>query len=300
MNVGVERETSTRSAGTAGPARIDEWVIEPRVPSFRSRVRELWRYRDVSRYAAVRALEKMYSRTVLGRLWLFIRPLFEVVVGTVIFGNIIGVKSENVPYFLFFLIGMTIWNLFSSSLMWITRSLEMNHSLLRNCSFPRILLPLGNAAPAWTNFAICVVVILVTALYYYVSDGQTYIVAGLGTLAAIGAVGLAAALALAVGLWTSVLGANARDVRFALGYMTQFWFYLTPVIYPVAVIPEHWRWLVHVNPMAPLVETFKWGMLGVGHLHWGSLLASSAIIVVVLLTGCWFFNRSDPAVFDRI
>jgi lipopolysaccharide transport system permease protein len=300
LNVGFERDTGVTAVPAVRPAGADEWVIEPRVPSFRSRIREAWNYREVTRYAAIRALEKMYSRTVLGRLWLFIRPLFEVVVGTVIFGSIIGVQSDNVPYFLFFLVGMTIWNLFSSSLMWITRSLEMNHSLLKNCYFPRIMLPLGIAAPAWTNFGICVVVILFTGLYYYAAEGQMYLVAGLRTLAAIAAVALTAALALAVGLWTSVLGANARDVRFALGYGTQFWFYLTPVIYPVAVIPERWRWLVHVNPMAPLVETFKWGMLGVGQFQWTSLLASSLTILVVLVAGCWFFNRSDPAVFDRI
>lgn len=288
------------SAVTVRPSTVDEWVIEPRVPSFRSRIRGFWNYRDVIRYAATRALEKMYSRTVLGRLWLFIRPLFEVVVGTVIFGNIIGVKSENVPYFLFFLVGMTIWNLFSSSLMWITRSLEMHHSLLKHCYFPRIMLPLGNAAPAWTYFGICVVVILLTGLYYYVIEGQMYLVAGVQILGALGAVALTAALALAVGLWTSVLGANARDVRFALGYGTQLWFYLTPVIYPVAVIPEGWRWLVHVNPMAPLVETFKWGMLGIGQFHWMSLMVSSLTIVVIFVAGCWFFNRSDPAAFDRI
>ena len=282
------------------PAVADEWVITPRVPSFRSRIREVGRYRDVIRYTALRALEKMYSRTVLGRLWLFIRPLFEVVVGTVIFGNIIGVKSENVPYFLFFLIGMTIWNLFGGSLMWITRSLEMNHNVLKNSYFPRVILPLGNAAPAWTTFGICVIVIVLTALYYYATEQQMYLGVGVRTLAAIAAVVLTALLALAVGLWTSVLGVNARDVRFALGYATQFWFYLTPVIYPVSVIPERWRWLAKVNPMAPLVETFKWGTLGVGHLDWFALGGSVVTILVVLSVGCWFFNRSDPAAFDRI
>jgi lipopolysaccharide transport system permease protein len=281
-------------------AVADEWVIEPAVPGLGSRIREFLTYRDVIRYTAIRALEKMYSRTVLGRLWLFLRPLFEVVVGTVIFGNIIGVKSENVPYFLFFLIGMTIWNLFSSSLMWITRSLEMNRSVLKNCYFPRIILPLGNAAPAWTNFGICVVVILLTGLYYYAAEQQMYLVAGFRTLAAMAAVGLTAAFALAVGLWTSVLGANARDVRFALGYGTQFWFYLTPVIYPVSVIPERWRWLAKANPMAPLVETFKWGTLGVGQFDWASLSVSVITIVVVFSGGCWFFNRSDPAILDRM
>lgn len=278
----------------------DEWIIDARVPSFVSRLGQLGAYRDVIRYTAVRALEKMYSRTVLGRLWLFIRPLFEVVVGTVIFGNIIGVQSENIPYFLFFLIGMTIWNLFGGSLMWITRSLEMNHGVLKNAYFPRVILPLGNAAPAWTNFGICVVVIVLTGVYYYAAEQRMYLVAGLRTLAAIAAVALTALLALAVGLWTSVLGVNARDVRFALGYATQFWFYLTPVIYPVSVIPERWRWLAKANPMAPLVETFKWGTLGIGHLDWASLSVSVATIVVVLGAGCWFFNRSDPAAFDRI
>ena len=285
---------------TTQRALAEAWVIESRVPSLASRVRELGRYRDVFRYTALRALEKMYSRTVLGRLWLFIRPLFEVVVGTVIFGNIIGVQSENVPYFLFFLIGMTIWNLFGGSLMWITRSLEMNHSLLRNVYFPRVLLPLGNAAPAWTNFGICIVVIVLTGLYYYAAEHRTYLMVGSRTLAAIAAVALTALLALAVGLWTSVLGVNARDVRFALGYATQFWFYLTPVIYPASVIPERWRWLAKVNPMAPLVETFKWGTLGIGHLDYASLTVSVVTIAVVLGGGCWFFNRSDPAAFDRI
>jgi lipopolysaccharide transport system permease protein len=297
---GRTREISTESVRQPAVKVVDEWVIEPRVPRLISRVRDAWRYRHLVRYTGARALEKMYTRTVLGRLWLFIRPLFEVGVGTVVFGSIIGVESENIPYFLFFLIGMTIWNLFSSSLMWITRSLEMNRSLLRNCYFPRIILPVGNAAPAWLSLTINTVVILVTVLYYYGTEGRMYLVVGLETLLAIGAVLLTAMFSLAVGLWTSVLGANARDMRFALGYGTQFWFFLTPVIYPVSVIPEQWRWLTKVNPMAPLVETFKWGTLGIGQLEWKSLTMAIIVIVALFTAGCWFFNRSDPAVFDRI
>jgi lipopolysaccharide transport system permease protein len=278
----------------------DEWVIEPQVPSLISRARDFWKYRHLVRYISVRALEKMYARTVLGRLWLFIRPLFEVVVGTVIFGSIIGVQSDNIPYFLFFLIGMTIWNLFSSSVMWITRSLEMNRSVLRNRYVPRIILPIANGAPAWVNFVICACVILLTVLYYYRAEGRMYLVVGPATLLGIGAVALTAIFALAIGLWTSVLGANARDVRFALGYAMQFWFYLTPVIYPVSAIPERWRWLAKVNPMAPLVETFKWSTLGIGHPDWASLIMSIIVIAVLFCAGCWFFNRSDPASMDRI
>jgi lipopolysaccharide transport system permease protein len=278
----------------------DEWVIGPDVPTLMSRARDVWRYRHLVGYTGQRALEKMYTRTVLGRLWLFIRPLVEVMAGTIVFGNIIGVESENVPYFLFFLIGMTIWNLFSSSLMWITRSLEMNYTLLKHCYFPRVILPIGSAAPAWTNFAIYTSVIVVTVSYYYRTEQRMYLVVGFETLLAIAMIVLTAMFALAIGLWTSVLGANARDVRFALGYGSQFWFYLTPVIYPVSAIPERWRWLAKVNPMAPVVETFKWSTLGIGHLDVRALLLSIAVILLLLSGGFWFFNRSDPAAFDRI
>jgi lipopolysaccharide transport system permease protein len=242
----------------------------------------------------------MYTRTVLGRLWLFIRPLVEVLAGTVIFGSIIGVQSEQVPYFLFFLVGMTIWNLFSNSLLWITRSLEMNRSVIRNWYFPRVILPIGNATPAWMSFAIYTFVSLLGVLYYYAAEGRLYLVLGLQTLVALTAVALTATFALAIGLWTSVLAANARDVRFGLGYVTQAWFYFTPVIYPVSAIPERWQWLAKVNPMASLVEAFKWGTLGIGQLDWKSLTLSASVIAVLFCAAYWFFNRSDPAVLDRI
>lgn len=276
----------------------DEWVIEPRsIGLFRS-CQEVWRYRRMVRFFAARAVEKLYRRTVLGRAWILIRPLFPVVVGTVIFGELLNAPSDDVPYFLFLLVSSAVWGLFSGSVMWATRSLELNRKILKRLYVPRLILPVAMVAPALLEFAIYLGLI-VAAAAYYAAQGHLYVAGGPRLLAALGAAAASLLLALGVGLWTSVLGALARDVRFTLSYVLSFWLYLTPVIYPLSAVPERWRWLCALNPMASLVETFRWGVLGIGGPDPRALGMAAIVLVAVVTAGLWFFVRAEAAAIDR-
>lgn len=299
----LERERSSapiESRGAASEAATDVWVIEPYRPGMASRAREFWKYRHLLNYFGARALEKSYARTILGWPWIIIRPSFPILVATLIFGNLIGIRSENVPYVLFFLIGSASWQLFGSSLMWVTRSLELNRKLLRKLYFPRLILPVATLTPALADFAIHVALIAGTLGYFVAREGVWYLKLGPGLLLALAAAVVSVMFALGIGFWTSVLGATARDVRFTLGYILQFWYYLTPVIYPLSLVPERWRWLVALNPMAALVETFKWGTLGIGQPNLPSLGIAIAITGLTFVVGLWFFISAEAASVDRL
>jgi lipopolysaccharide transport system permease protein len=278
-----------------------EWTIEPRGDGLWPRVRDVWRSRHLVRYFGSQALDKAYSRTLLGWTWLFARALFPALVGTFVFGNVVGVEhGGDVPYFLFFLTGMSCWHLFDQSLMWITRSLESNRRLLTKMYFPRLILPVANVAPALAEFLVQLILLLSAALYYFVKDGRSYLSFGPPMLAALVALFLSVVLALGLGFWTSVLGANYRDVRFALRYVMGFWYFLTPVIYPVSRVPENLRWLVELNPMASLVQMFRWGMIGHGEVALLPLAGALSLMCAVFLGGVWFFGFAEGRAVDKL
>ena len=276
-------------------------VIEPRLPGLRERLRELIAYRRLMPYFAGRALEKTYARTKLGVPWLVVRPLGDTATRAFVFGSVLNAPSAaGAPYFLFFLVGMSAWHLFDRSLLWSTRSLELNRRLLTKLYFPRLVLPFAGVAPALVEFGVYLVLIAGTLGYFAISDGHLYLAAAPRLLTALAGYLIAAGLAIGLGLWTSVLGANARDVRFSLRYVTEAWFFLTPVIYPLSALPHVARELVWFNPMTPAVELVKWGVIGAGTVHVGPLVASLAVIVAIWTGGLRFFGRAESAAVDRL
>jgi lipopolysaccharide transport system permease protein len=287
-------------SGVVAPVEKPVWVIEPRGEGVLSRLREMGRYRRLIGHFGRLALQKIYIRTRLGILWVFIRPLFPILVGTVVFRDLVGVSSGPVPYFLFYLTGMSFWNLFSEGLQWTTRSLELNRRLLKKLYFPRLILPLSYLAPALVNLLIYGVLIVGVSFFYSQSGVFHHAPGAMKIAASLGAVAAVLALALGLGLWTSVLGADARDVRFTVGYILNFWHYFTPVIYPLSSIPESARWAVVLNPVAGLVETFKWGVLGVGHPGKWALWTALAFTGIVFVSGLVFFARYETKMLDRL
>jgi lipopolysaccharide transport system permease protein len=281
------------------PAK-EAWVIEPRRSGPMARARELWRYRRLLRYFAARSLDKLVRRTILGNWWLFIRPLFPLVVSTLIFGGMLKVSSDGVPYFLFLLVGTAIWDLFATSLMWATRSLDMNRGLLTRIYIPRMLLPIATVTPALVTFAIYGGVGVVATAYYRIIDGRFYLTFGPDSLWSVLAVALTMILAIGIGFWTAFPALVARDVRFTMQYVLGFWVLLTPVLYPLSQVPEKWRWLVLLNPMAAYVEMFKWGILGLGGIHPREIGIAVTITAIVAASGLWFFDRSEAGAADKV
>lgn len=278
----------------------DEWSIEPRTEGAGARLREVWAYRRLLRFFATRAIERRYQRTVLGRAWLFIQPLFPLLVKTLVFGGLLGVGSQGVPYFIFLVGGTAAWELFQSSLMWATRSLEMNRGLVSKVFVPRIILPIAMMSPAFVTFLIHLGVIAVAVAFYYARDGVVYLARPWDAGWAILAVIMTLLLSLAIGLFTAPVAARARDVRFTLNYILDFWVFLTPVLYPLSAVPPNLRWVVMLNPMAAFVEAFKFGVLGIGAVDLRAFAIASAITFTVLGLGLWYFGKAESDAVDRV
>lgn len=276
----------------------EAWEISPHRGTVPEALASAWRYRRLLGFFASRALEKRYARTVLGRLWLLIRPLFPVLVGALVFGRLLGVGSEGRPYFLFFLVGSTLWSLFEGSLFWATRSLELNRKFLRRLYVPRVLLPVAMTAPALLDLGIRIGLIAIASTYFVLVEGTE--VAPLARMPlALVPLGLAYLLALGFAAFTSVIGAAVRDVRFALSYVLNLVMFLSPVLYPLDVVPERYRWIAVLNPLAGLLESFRFCLLGTGAPRIGALVYACAVVVALLALGLRFFVRAEAAALDR-
>jgi lipopolysaccharide transport system permease protein len=283
---------------------MSEWIIKPPLSgklggNFRSQIREIWHHRHLIHFFGKIAVSRVYKRTVLGVAWLFIRPLATVAIGALFFGGVLGVKTDGVPYFLFFLIGISVWHLFDSSLMWATRSLEANRRLLKKVYFPRLVLPVSHLAPALVDFGIFFLLIIITFGFYYIDRGNLYITNPATLLSVPVSVLLCIMTALSIGFWTSVLGVNVRDVRFVLRYVLQIWLLCTPVIYPLSTVPEEWRWIMMINPMTGIVEAYRYGWFGVGALDMQLLGVSIGVMLCLFVTGLIFFLRQEAQAIDR-
>jgi lipopolysaccharide transport system permease protein len=278
----------------------DWWEIEPRQHGVIERARELWRYRYLWWYFASQSVSAMWRRTKLGWIWLLFRVTAPVGLNSLIFGGLLGVQSNGPPNFLFLVCGSATWILFERSLLVVTRSLETNRKLVTKVYFPRLILPMSSVAPGLLYLAILLIVMALTVLYYRRHDGVWYITLRPELLVSVASVLVCLVFTVAVGLWTSVLQARYRDVRQGLRYFMPFWMYFTPIIYPVTTVPEQYRWLLSLNPMAAVVESFKWGTLGVGHLSVASVATSLSLIALTLVTGMWFFNREEAASIDQL
>lgn len=297
-----------RALGLASPAPatqadtvdLDKWVIDASLVGIGERLREFWRYRRVLSYFSTKAVKGLYQGTTLGVFWLFARPLLPLAISAFVFGGLLQVASDGIPYFLFFLTGMCTWMLFERGLLMVSRSFSQASSLLKKVYFPRLIAPFSATLPAIVNFAIYIALLLGAAVYYFVTEQRWYLVLGPELLLGALAIVLTLFFTVAVGLWTSVWMTRFQDLKFGLRYVTRFWFYATPVIYPMSQVPPQHRWLLYVNPMAPLVETFKWATLGVGELPVGPLVSSSIVIALVFIGGVWYFGRAEAAAIDDL
>jgi lipopolysaccharide transport system permease protein len=199
---------------------------------------------------------------------------------------------------LFLTTGNTSWEFFASAVTWGTRSLELNRGFMSKVYVPRLIMPVAAMAPSYLYLAINIAVLIGALIYYKFTTGTNHLaVLNLGW--SVAALALTMALALGISLWTSVLALHARDVRFTLGYVLGFWVFLTPVMYPLNV-PERWQWAMSLNPMAAIVNAFKYGVLNIPVLNLQHLGIAALMAVVMLASGLWFFNRAEAAASDKL
>ncbi len=256
-------------------------------------LRELWEYRELLYFLTWRDVKVRYKQTALGAAWAVIQPFFMMVVFSLFFGKLAGIPSDGIPYPVFAFCGLLPWQLFAHSLTESSNSLVANERLITKVYFPRLVVPIAAVLGGLVDFAIAFVILLLMMIYFGIVPGWQIV-----TLP--GFILLAVMTALSVGLWLSALNVKYRDVRYTINFMIQFWLFATPVAYPSSLIPEQWRWLYGLNPMAGVVEGFRWALLGKTDPP-GALLAVSVTVVILLLVGgLYYFRRMEQEFADVV
>ena len=256
-------------------------------------LRELWEYRELLYFLTWRDVKVRYKQTALGAAWAIIQPFFMMVVFSLFFGKLAGIPSDGIPYPVFAFCGLLPWQLFAHSLTESSNSLVGNQHLITKVYFPRLVVPIAAVLGGIIDFAIAFVILLVMMLYFGIVPGWAIV-----TLPAF--IVLAIMTALAVGLWLSALNVQYRDVRYTINFLVQFWLFATPVAYPSSLIPEQWRWLYGLNPMAGVVEGFRWALLGKTDPPGALLAVSIAVVVLLLIGGLYYFRRMEQEFADVV
>jgi lipopolysaccharide transport system permease protein len=273
------------------------WEITSETPGPLRTLADVWTYRRLTVFLGVRSLRKIYRRTKLGWLWLFIIPLFPVAIRTLVFGVLLGVMTEGVPYFLFLMAGTVVWDLFAIALQWGTRGLEL-HGGVQDVYVPRVIMPIGAMALAFLDLTIKLGVLAATIAYFWTSEGRTYLTIGPSLVLAVVALLLAVLFAFSLALFTSVWSERTRDMRFTLAQLSAVWYVATPVLYPMSSVPDSWRVWVLMNPMAPITNAFIYGLFGVGEPHLRELAVAALVTLALLVCGIRYFAAQDAAIVD--
>jgi lipopolysaccharide transport system permease protein len=299
----MSSETVLAAAPAAPPAeerRAGDWVrIRPSAGWRALDLRELWRYRELLWFLAARDIKLRYKQTALGVAWAVIQPLFTMVVFTIFFGRLANVPSDGVPYPLFVLAALLPWQLFAYALTQSSNSLVAEQRLITKVYFPRLIVPLASVISGLADFAVAFLLVLGMMALYAVK-GWFAAPLTLNLLAVPLLVLFALATALAVGLWLAALNVQYRDVRYTVPFLTQLWMFASPVAYPSSLVPEQYRAAYGLNPMAGVVEGFRWALLGQGQPP-TALMAVSALTVLVLLAGgMYYFRRLERQFADIV
>jgi len=257
------------------------------------RLAELWDYRELLYFLTWRDIKVRYKQTALGFLWAVLQPLLTMVVFSLFFGRLAKVPSDGMPYPIFSFAALVPWTLFAYGLSQSSTSLVASANLISKIYFPRLVIPIASVLSALVDFAIALAVLLGMMVYYRIAPT-------LNVLWLPGLVLLALVTALGVGLWLCALNVRYRDVKYLLPFLTQFWMFATPIAYPSSLLPEPWRTLYGLNPLAGVTEGFRWALLG-ANTRPGPMIALSALAAVsLLISGAYYFRRMERTFADIV
>jgi lipopolysaccharide transport system permease protein len=268
-------------------------VIQPRRRVFDLDLVAAYHYRELLYFLIWREVKVRYKQTVIGAAWAILQPVLTTVVLTVIFGSFAGMPSEGLPYALFAYTALLPWNYFSQAIVRSGASLVGDANLISKVYFPRILVPVSAVVAPLVDFAIAFVILLGLMAWFGATPTWGVLMMPLLLL-------LAVTTALAVGLWLSALNVRYRDVGHAIPFLTQFWMYASPVVYPIGLVPEHWRLLYSVNPMVGVIEGFRWALLGKASPDLGAIAISAVVVIAILVSGLIFFRRMERTFADVV
>ncbi len=279
------------SADTLEPERVHR--IEPSSGWVPLKLAELWEYRELLYFLTWRDVKVRYKQTALGVAWAIIQPLLTMLVFSVFFGRLAKVPSDGIPYPIFCYTALVPWTLFAIGLTQSSNSLVGSSNLITKVYFPRLIIPMSTVMSAAVDFLFSFSVLIVMMLYYGVVPSRNLLALPLF-------ISLAVIASLGVGMWLSALNVQFRDVRYVVPFITQFWMLATPIAYPSSLLGEPWRAIYGLNPMAGVVEGFRWSLLGLNTAPRPILIVSFLASLAILVSGAFYFRRMERTFADIV
>jgi len=254
---------------------------------------ELWAYRELLYFFVWRDIKVRYKQTVIGAAWAVLQPLMTMLVFSLFFGKLAKIPSQGLPYPIFYYCALLPWMYFSTAMQGATNIVVDHQRVITKIYFPRVVLPIAAVLSGLLDFAISFVALLGMMVYYHMMPASAIIWLPAFTL-------LAILTALGVGLWLSALNALYRDVRYVVPFLVQFWMFASPVVYPSSLVPEKWRLLYGLNPMAGVIEGFRWALTGHGQPPGIMLAASSAAVILLVFSGLVYYHAVEGTMADVV
>ncbi len=253
---------------------------------------ELWQYHELLYFFTWRDVKIRYKQTALGFLWAIIQPLFMMVIFTLFFGNLAKIPSEGIPYPLFSFAALLPWTLFAEGLLRSTTSMVSNANIMTKVYFPRLLMPISGILSPLVDFAIAFIILILMMLYFgFVPTAAIVLLPAFILLAIL--------TSLSVGLWLSALNVKYRDFQYTIPFLIQIWLFASPVVYPSSMLPAQFRLLYGLNPMAGVIEGFRWALLGTNPPE-AMILVSVGVVVLLLVGGLFYFRKMEQYFADVV
>ncbi len=290
-STGSSRMVNIASPEDAGKTSVV--VIQPPKGLFHLDLNAIWHYQELLYFLIWRDIKVRYKQTVIGTGWAIFQPLMTMVIFTIVFGNFAKIPSDGLPYPIFAYTALLPWNYFAQAIGRSGISLVGNANLISKVYFPRLLVPLSAAVAPLVDFVVAFVVLLGMMAWFGIVPTWHVVTIPLFLF-------IALVTALAVGLWLSALNVKYRDVGHTIPFLIQFWMYASPVAYSVSLVPEKWRLLYSLNPMAGVIHGFRWALLNQESPDFGVMLISAVMTMALLLGGIVYFGRTEQTFADII
>jgi len=277
---------------SASPVAERHALIKSEAAGVQLNLAELWHYRELLHFLTLRDIKVRYKQTLMGVAWVIIQPLLTVLIFTLVFNRFVRLEAGSLPYPLFALCGLLLWLFFANAVTNSTHSLVSNANLITKVYFPRMFIPAASVGAGLVDLSVAFLLLVLLLFYYGVALSLQILLLPVFVL-------MMALLALGVGLFAAAVTVKYRDLRHALPFIIQLWMFASPVIYPISVVPQRWKWLVVINPVAGIIEGFRAAITG-QHFDWLHISISLAITLAVLVSGVYVFRRLEDTFADVV
>ena len=268
-------------------------TIQPSKPWVGLQLRDLWSYRELLYFLTWRDVKVRYKQTLLGAAWAILQPLLTMLIFTLLFGRLVGIKSDGIPYPIFAYAGLLIWTFFANAVTNSGNSLVGSANLITKIYFPRMIIPGAAVAAGLVDLAIAFLIQILLMIYYHVPTSSAILMIPVLIL-------LTTLLALGIGMWLSALNVNYRDIRYAIPFLVQLWMFASPVIYPESMLQGKLKYVLRLNPLTGIIENFRVALFGHTNFDWNSLGISTAITLIVLISSAYSFRRMERCFADIV